>query len=41
MLASPGDWQAPEFFARAGYRVEGTDALGGGRSRLRMSKDLA
>jgi len=41
MLAAPGDWQAPEFFARAGYRVEGTDALGGGRSRLRISKDLA
>ncbi len=41
MSAAPGDWQAPQFFARAGYRVEGTDALGGGRSRLRMSKVLA
>ena len=40
MLATPGDWQAPEFFTCAGYRVEGTDALGGGRSRLRMTRDL-
>jgi GNAT superfamily N-acetyltransferase len=39
--AAAGDWQSPEFFTHAGYRAEGSDDLGGGRSRLRLGKDLA
>ena len=40
MAVAPFSWQAPGFFARAGYRTAAERALGGGLSRLWMERDL-
>jgi GNAT superfamily N-acetyltransferase len=40
MWAAPGSWQAPDVFARAGYRTVAERPLGPGLSRLWMEREL-